>query len=100
MILSSVDLPEPFRPSTPILAPGKKLRDTPLRISRFGGTILPSRFIVKTYCAIWVTCERDAKGVRSRGHGRGLVSKMHAARWFAKGMPRITGPEAGHVSAN
>jgi len=62
MILSSVDLPEPFRPSTPILAPGKKLRDTPLRISRFGGTILPSRFIVKTYCAIWVTCERDAKG--------------------------------------
>ena len=24
MILSSVDLPEPFRPSTPILAPGKK----------------------------------------------------------------------------
>ncbi|MNL41217.1 hypothetical protein D3C87_1636160 [compost metagenome] len=23
MILSTVDLPEPFRPSTPILAPGK-----------------------------------------------------------------------------
>src|SRR6187399_2847433 len=64
MILSSVDLPEPFRPSTPILAPGKKLRDTPLRISRFGGTILPRRFMVKTYCAIWVTCERDAKGGR------------------------------------
>ena len=26
MILSSVDLPEPFKPSTPIFAPGKKLR--------------------------------------------------------------------------
>src|ERR1700759_2368446 len=71
MILSSVDLPEPFRPSTPILAPGKKLRDTPLRISRFGGTILPRRFIVKTYCAIWVTCERDGKR-REAGGGRGL----------------------------
>src|ERR1700761_9746316 len=71
MIFSSVDLPEPFRPSTPILAPGKKLRDTPLRISRFGGTILPRRFIVKTYCAIWVTCEkmrgRGAKSLPSRG---------------------------------
>ena len=36
MIFSSVDLPEPFRPSTPILAPGKKrerdvLEDLPLR---------------------------------------------------------------------
>ena len=26
MILSSVDLPEPFKPRTPIFAPGKKLR--------------------------------------------------------------------------
>src|ERR1700742_3153079 len=52
MIFSSVDLPEPFSPSTPILAPGKKLREMSLRICRFGGTILPRRFIVKTYCAI------------------------------------------------
>src|ERR1700755_1662897 len=73
MIFSSVDLPEPFRPSTPILAPGKKLRDTPLRISRFGGTILPRRFIVKTYCAIWVICERDAE--------------IDAARRFARSEP-------------
>src|SRR5476649_2615999 len=81
MILSSVDLPEPFRPRTPILAPGKKLRDTPLRISRFGGTILPRRFIVKTYCAIWVTCEkmrgRGAKSLLSRGfeNARGPVTR-------------------------
>ena len=49
MILSRVDLPEPFRPSTPILAPGKKESEMFLRIWRLGGTILPTRFIVKTY---------------------------------------------------
>ena len=48
MIFSSVDLPEPFRPSTPILAPGKKDREMSFRIWRFGGTILPTRFMVKT----------------------------------------------------
>ncbi len=52
MILSSVDLPEPFRPSTPILAPGKKDSEMSLRICRFGGTILPTRFMVKTYWAM------------------------------------------------
>ena len=49
MIFSSVDLPEPFKPSTPILAPGKKLREMSFRIWRLGGTILPTRFMVKTY---------------------------------------------------
>ena len=46
MILSSVDLPEPLRPSTPILAPGKNESEMFLRIWRFGGTILPTRFMV------------------------------------------------------
>ncbi len=46
MILSSVDLPEPLRPSTPILAPGKKLREMSRRMTRFGGTTFPTRFIV------------------------------------------------------
>jgi hypothetical protein len=32
MILSKVDLPEPLTPSTPILAPGKKLREMSLRM--------------------------------------------------------------------
>jgi len=32
MMRSSVDLPEPFRPSTPILAPGKKLKEMSLRM--------------------------------------------------------------------
>src|SRR4051812_23148782 len=89
MILSSVDLPEPLRPSTPILAPGKKLKDTPLRISRFGGTILPRRFIVKTYCAIWVTCERDGREVRKARAAPGFSN----ARGPETRMARITGPE-------
>ena len=46
MIFSKVDLPEPFRPSTPILAPGKKDRLKSRRIVRFGGTTLDTRFIV------------------------------------------------------
>ncbi len=46
MILSSVLLPEPLRPSTPILAPGKNDSEMSLRISRLGGTILLTRFIV------------------------------------------------------
>ena len=32
MILSSVDLPDPLVPSTPILAPGKKLSEMSLRM--------------------------------------------------------------------
>ncbi|KAG1378542.1 hypothetical protein G6F60_015282 [Rhizopus arrhizus] len=41
-----VDLPEPFRPSTPILAPGKNESEMSRRICRLGGTILPTRFMV------------------------------------------------------
>ena len=52
MILSKVDLPEPLVPSTPILAPGKKLSEMSLRMCRLGGTILPTRFIVNTYWAM------------------------------------------------
>ena len=46
---SKVDLPEPFRPSTPILAPGKKLMETFFKICRLGGTVLVTRFMEKTY---------------------------------------------------
>ncbi|MNC86379.1 hypothetical protein D3C83_20330 [compost metagenome] len=48
MILRRLDLPEPFNPSTPIFAPGKKEREMSLRMVRFGGTTLPTRFMVKT----------------------------------------------------
>src|SRR3546814_10187279 len=47
MIFSSVDLPEPLRPNTPILAPGKNESEMFFRISRFGGTTLLSRCMVK-----------------------------------------------------
>jgi hypothetical protein len=43
---SSVDLPAPLRPSTPILAPGKKDREMSSRMVFFGGTTLPTRFMV------------------------------------------------------
>ena len=46
MILGRLDLPEPFNPSTPILAPGKKESEMSLRITRLGGTSLPTRFMV------------------------------------------------------
>ena len=40
MILSRLDLPAPFKPSTPILAPGKNDREMFSRMVRFGGTVL------------------------------------------------------------
>jgi hypothetical protein len=46
MIFSRVDFPEPFRPMTPILAPGKKESQIPLRISLPGGTIFFSPCMV------------------------------------------------------
>src|SRR5215213_9211717 len=72
MILSSVDLPEPLVPSTPILAPGKKLSDTSLRIWRLGGTILPTLFMVKTYWAIGIYFGKDEKQCRKTGCRRSV----------------------------
>jgi hypothetical protein len=58
MMRKRLDLPEPFRPSTPIFAPGKNDKEISFKIMRFGGTTLPTRDIVKTYCAI----EKSLKG--------------------------------------
>jgi len=52
MILSSVDLPEPFKPSTPIFAPGKKDSEIVFKDIFLGGTIFATRFIEYMYCAI------------------------------------------------
>ena len=49
MMRSKEDLPAPLAPSTPILAPGKKARWMPLRISREGGTTFLRSRIVKMY---------------------------------------------------
>src|SRR5690554_802305 len=62
MIRSRVDLPAPLRPSTPILAPGKKDKEMSLRISRLGGTTLPRRCMVKTY---W-----DMENLKSEVNGK------------------------------
>ncbi len=51
MILSSDDLPAPFSPSTPILAPGKKDREMFSSMVRLGGTVLLTPCMVNTYCA-------------------------------------------------
>src|SRR3989344_4215316 len=62
MIFRRVDLPEPLVPNTPILAPGKKLREMCFKICRLGGTILPTRFMEKTYWAIESqTCKNKQK---------------------------------------
>ncbi len=46
MIFSRLDLPEPFKPSTPIFAPGKNDSEMFFRMTRFGGTTLPTRCMV------------------------------------------------------
>ena len=46
MIRSSVDLPEPLRPRTPILAPGKKLSEMSLSTVLSGGCVRLSLYIV------------------------------------------------------
>jgi hypothetical protein len=46
MIFSKVDFPEPLSPSTPILAPGKKLKLISRKMMRLGGTTLPTLFMV------------------------------------------------------
>ena len=46
MIFSSDDLPEPLRPSTPILAPGKNESEMSFKICRLGGTVLLTLFMV------------------------------------------------------
>jgi len=46
MIRSTVDLPAPLSPSTPILAPGKKDNEMSLMIVRLGGTVLLTPIMV------------------------------------------------------
>jgi hypothetical protein len=46
MMRKSDDLPAPLRPSTPIFAPWKNDSQMPLRMTRLGGTTLPTSFMV------------------------------------------------------
>ena len=49
MIRSKVDLPEPLRPSTPILAPGMKLSEMSFSTCLSGGCVRLSLYMVKMY---------------------------------------------------
>src|ERR1700675_4132116 len=69
MMRKRLDFPEPFTPSTPILAPGKNDSEMSFRITRLGGTILPTRFMLYTYCAIFLPTGND-KGRDYRIGGR------------------------------
>src|SRR5664279_2822059 len=71
MMRRRLDLPEPFTPNTPILAPGKNESEMSFRITRLGGTILPTRFMLYTYCAIFPPARED-KGCDYRIGGRHL----------------------------
>jgi hypothetical protein len=45
-------LPDPFKPKTPIFAPGKKDKEIPFSIVLLGGTIFPTCDMENTYCDI------------------------------------------------
>ena len=49
MIRSRVDLPEPFGPSTPIFAPGRKLSEMSSSTFLSGGWTRDSLYMVKMY---------------------------------------------------
>ena len=50
MIRSSVDLPAPLAPSTPILAPGRNESEMSSSTRLSGGWTRDSLYMVKTYC--------------------------------------------------
>src|SRR4029453_11755874 len=89
MIRNSVDLPEPFNPSTPILAPGKNDREMSLRMTRFGGTIFPTRFIVYTYWAMATVRERVGYRPRlSQAHRIGVGDELCQPRQTGDGVAK------------
>ena len=79
MIRSSVDLPAPLRPSTPILAPGKKLREMSLRTFLSGGWTRESLYIVKMY---WVDTPPQDRRAPARGSGCGARPAPHRSAWI------------------
>ena len=92
MIFSSVLLPLPLTPSTPILAPGKKDSEMSFRICRFGGTILPTRFMVKTYWAMdWFVDGMQRWSRRGCRHNP-LLSPFVALALAVRAVPENDGP--------
>ncbi len=76
MIFSSVDLPAPLEPMTPILAPGKNDSQMPLRISRLGGTTLRRSFITNTYCCAMAAAVYAGAGRGVRAGSGGWLTRQ------------------------
>src|SRR5262245_28491946 len=70
MILSSVDLPAPLAPRTPIFAPGRNESQMSLRTTVSGGCVFPSPFMVKTYCGA-INLAVYHRGLRTTHRHRG-----------------------------
>src|SRR6202050_4530363 len=74
MMRSTVDLPEPFRPRTPIFAPGKNDRLMSRRITRLGGTTFETRFMVNMYWAKADSLDGWEKKSRELGSSRAALA--------------------------
>ncbi len=85
MMPSSVDLPEPFAPSTPIFAPGKNDSEMSFSTSRSGGTNLPTRCMVKMYWALMATERTGHAG--APGHVAVAVGTREIPGVSARGFP-------------
>ena len=83
MIRSSVDLPAPFRPSTPILAPGKKDNEMSFKISRFGlrQTLPQNGYFKKVDLAVVPAIGVDGAMARI-GHGKGFYDMFFSGLKF------------------
>src|SRR4030095_19800 len=89
LIRNSGDLPDAVHPSTPILAPGKNDREMSLRMTRFGGTIFPTRFIVYTYWAMATVRERVGYRPRlSQAHRIGVGDELCQPRQTGDGVAK------------
>src|SRR4051812_44186149 len=75
MIRSSVDLPEPLRPSTPILAPGMKLSEMSLSTCLSGGCVRDSLYIVKMYWPWEDTIRQDRSVPTPALRLRGVIKR-------------------------
>src|SRR4051794_13436210 len=71
MMRSSVDLPAPLRPRTPIFAPGRKLSEMSRSTCLSGGCVRDSLYIWKMYWWPDTTAEdREGRLLRRSGSGR------------------------------
>src|SRR3954463_2575974 len=93
MIRSSVDLPEPLRPSTPIFAPGRNDSEMSFSTCLSGGCVRLSLYMVKMYCALTATVLAGARG--SAGSAPSVQNRPVSANYA----DRCDGGEGTQVDA-